>query len=118
MASVPSTSVSWNAKKYETLTDLPVLGNADIAKQIEYMMKNKWTPCLEVMMSQGTVDNRGKTTFIVGTRPTPGVPLPTLLSLRDSVDLDRRVQMRSLEMYERANYDYRYKSMYHVPLFE
>merc|ERR1711941_50397 len=38
----------FNAKKYETLSYLPELSNADIAKQIEYMIKNKWTPCLEI----------------------------------------------------------------------
>merc|ERR1712190_195119 len=38
----------FNAKKYETLSYLPELSDQDIAKQIEYMIKNKWTPCLEI----------------------------------------------------------------------
>merc|ERR1712003_177410 len=58
----------FNAKKYETLSYLPELSDADIAKQIEYMIKNKWTPCLEVAadgdiylntrMGPGYYDNR------------------------------------------------------------
>merc|ERR1712113_826678 len=38
----------FNGKKYETLSYLPPLTNADIAKQITFMIKNHWTPCLEV----------------------------------------------------------------------
>merc|ERR1712048_1337151 len=37
----------FNAKKYETLSYLPELGNAEIMKQIQYMIKNRWTPALE-----------------------------------------------------------------------
>merc|ERR1712084_72820 len=58
----------FNAKKYETLSYLPELTDGDIAKQIEYMIKNKWTPCLEVAedgdiylntrMGPGYYDNR------------------------------------------------------------
>merc|ERR1711988_347841 len=58
----------FNAKKYETLSYLPALSDADIAKQIEYMIKNKWTPCLEIAddgdvylntrMGPGYYDNR------------------------------------------------------------
>merc|ERR1711915_541346 len=81
MASMPSTASRqflqaghmqayspFNAKKYETLSYLPELSNADIAKQIEYMIKNKWTPCLEIAddgdvylntrMGPGYYDNR------------------------------------------------------------
>merc|ERR1712151_182424 len=38
----------FNGKKYETLSYLPPLTNEDIAKQITFMIKNHWTPCLEV----------------------------------------------------------------------
>merc|ERR1712151_50257 len=38
----------FNGKKYETLSYLPPLTNDDIAKQITFMIKNHWTPCLEV----------------------------------------------------------------------
>merc|ERR1711915_472575 len=81
MASMPSTASRqflkaghmqayspFNAKKYETLSYLPELSNQDIAKQIEYMIKNKWTPCLEIAddgdiylntrMGPGYYDNR------------------------------------------------------------
>merc|ERR1711981_1307614 len=36
-----------NGKKYETLSYLPQLTNDDIRKQIEYMIRSNWTPCLE-----------------------------------------------------------------------
>merc|ERR1712014_180940 len=39
--------MGFNAKKYETLSYLPELGNAEIMKQIQYMIKNRWTPALE-----------------------------------------------------------------------
>merc|ERR1712187_703917 len=38
----------FNGKKYETLSYLPPLTNEDIAKQITFMIKNHWTPCLAV----------------------------------------------------------------------
>merc|ERR1719420_288500 len=38
----------FNGKKYETLSYLPQLQNDDIRKQITFMIKNHWTPCLEV----------------------------------------------------------------------
>jgi len=38
----------FNGKKYETLSYLPQLQNDDIRKQIEFMIKNRWTPCLEI----------------------------------------------------------------------
>ena len=34
-------------KKYETMSYLPQLSADDIRKQIDYMIRNKWTPCLE-----------------------------------------------------------------------
>jgi ribulose-bisphosphate carboxylase small chain len=58
----------FNGKKYETLSYLPVMNNEDIRQQIEFMMKNKWTPCLEISgdgdvylntaMGPGYYDNR------------------------------------------------------------
>merc|ERR1712050_205966 len=38
----------FNGKKYETLSYLPALTNDAIAKQITFMIRNHWTPCLEV----------------------------------------------------------------------
>merc|ERR1711881_832117 len=58
----------YNAKKYETLSYLPTLSNDDIRKQIDYMIRNSWTPCLEfsdggdiylnTRMGPGYYDNR------------------------------------------------------------
>merc|ERR1711948_115025 len=58
----------FNGKKYETLSYLPQLQNDDIRKQIEFMIRNKWTPCLEISgdgdiylntaMGPGYYDNR------------------------------------------------------------
>merc|ERR1712093_423869 len=55
-------------KKYETLSYLPQLSNDDIRKQIDYMIRNSWTPCLEfsedgdiylnTRMGPGYYDNR------------------------------------------------------------
>ncbi|KAM7268827.1 hypothetical protein ACFE04_010993 [Oxalis oulophora] len=36
-----------NNKKFETLSYLPPLSEDSIAKEIDYMMKNEWVPCLE-----------------------------------------------------------------------
>merc|ERR1712025_253746 len=57
-----------NGKKYETLSYLPQLTNDDIRKQIEYMIRSAWTPCLEfsddgdiylnTRMGPGYYDNR------------------------------------------------------------
>merc|ERR1712159_934494 len=57
-----------NARKYETLSYLPQLSNDDIRKQIEFMIRNNWTPCLEfsddgdiylnTRMGPGYYDNR------------------------------------------------------------
>ena len=57
-----------NGKKYETLSYLPQLNNDDIRKQIEYMIRSNWTPCLEfsddgdiylnTRMGPGYYDNR------------------------------------------------------------
>ncbi|PSS21083.1 Ribulose bisphosphate carboxylase small chain like [Actinidia chinensis var. chinensis] len=41
---------TWNPidnKKFETLSYLPPLSDESIAKEIDYMIKNKWVPCLE-----------------------------------------------------------------------
>merc|ERR1719439_207885 len=58
----------FNGKKFETLSYLPQLSNDDIRKQIDYMITNKWTPCLEMSddgdiylntrMGPGYYDNR------------------------------------------------------------
>merc|ERR1712107_693804 len=38
----------FNGKKYETLSYLPPLSDGQIKSQIDFMIKNRWTPCLEV----------------------------------------------------------------------
>merc|ERR1711976_982475 len=38
----------FNGRKYETLSYLPPLSDDQIKKQIDFMIKNRWTPCLEV----------------------------------------------------------------------
>merc|ERR550514_43680 len=58
----------FNGKKYETLSYLPQLTADDIRKQIDYMIRNSWTPCLEISddgdvylntrMGPGYYDNR------------------------------------------------------------
>merc|ERR1712025_358956 len=58
----------FNGKKFETLSYLPQLNNDDIRKQIDYMTRNNWTPCLEfsedadvylnTRMGPGYYDNR------------------------------------------------------------
>jgi len=40
--------------KYETMSYLPPLSNNEIRGQIDYMIKNHWTPCLE-MSVDGTI---------------------------------------------------------------
>merc|ERR1711972_562317 len=58
----------FNGRKYETLSYLPPLSDDQIKKQIDFMIKNRWTPCLEVSgdgdiylntaMGPGYYDNR------------------------------------------------------------
>merc|ERR1719254_269762 len=58
----------FNGKKYETLSYLPPLQDSQIKSQIDFMIKNRWTPCLEVSgdgdiylntaMGPGYYDNR------------------------------------------------------------
>merc|ERR1711904_569498 len=58
----------YNGKKYETLSYLPQLSNEDVKKQIDYMIRNNWTPSLEfsqdgdvytnTLMGPGYYDNR------------------------------------------------------------
>ncbi|KAH7293039.1 hypothetical protein KP509_28G009000 [Ceratopteris richardii] len=37
----------YNNRKYETLSYLPPLTDEQIAKQVEYIIRQKWTPCIE-----------------------------------------------------------------------
>merc|ERR1712232_1011732 len=58
----------FDGQKYETLSYLPQLSNNDIKKQIDYMIRNNWTPSLEfsddgdiylnTRMGPGYYDNR------------------------------------------------------------
>ena len=36
-----------NNKKFETLSYLPPLSTEDLLKQIDYLLRNNWVPCLE-----------------------------------------------------------------------
>ncbi|XP_031499460.1 ribulose bisphosphate carboxylase small subunit, chloroplastic 5-like [Nymphaea colorata] len=37
----------YNNKKFETLSYLPPLSLEELAKEVDYLLKNKWIPCLE-----------------------------------------------------------------------
>ena len=39
--------MSLACRMFETLSFLPPLSADDIAKQVDYIIKNNWTPCLE-----------------------------------------------------------------------
>ena len=57
----------FNNKKYETMSYLPQLTDAEIAKQVEYMVKNNWAPCIEFESA-----DHGFATRYVGTNGGPG----------------------------------------------
>merc|ERR1711966_595662 len=42
-----------NNKFFETLSYLPPLSDADVAKQVNYITRNGWTPCLEFSAPEG-----------------------------------------------------------------
>ena len=42
-------------KKYETLSFLPPLTDAEVAKQVEYCVASGWTPCIEFECEKGFV---------------------------------------------------------------
>ncbi len=42
-------------KKFETLSYLPELTTEQLAKEIEYLLRNKWVPCLEFELEKGWV---------------------------------------------------------------
>ncbi|XP_024973632.1 ribulose bisphosphate carboxylase small chain, chloroplastic [Cynara cardunculus var. scolymus] len=42
-------------KKYETLSYLPPLSEASLAKEVDYLLRNKWVPCLEFELEHGFV---------------------------------------------------------------
>jgi ribulose-bisphosphate carboxylase small chain len=42
-----------NNKFFETLSYLPPLSDADVAKQVQYITRNGWTPCLEFSAPEG-----------------------------------------------------------------
>ncbi|PNX86209.1 ribulose bisphosphate carboxylase small chain [Trifolium pratense] len=47
-----------NNRKFETLSYLPPLSDDSIAKEIDYMIKKGWTPCLEFDEMPGYYDGR------------------------------------------------------------
>ncbi|KAB5516590.1 hypothetical protein DKX38_027238 [Salix brachista] len=42
-------------KKFETLSYLPDLTTEQLAREIEYLLRNKWVPCLEFELEKGWV---------------------------------------------------------------
>ncbi|KAJ9563490.1 hypothetical protein OSB04_008650 [Centaurea solstitialis] len=42
-------------KKYETLSYLPPLSESSLAKEVDYLLRNKWVPCLEFELEHGFV---------------------------------------------------------------
>ncbi|KAM5567724.1 ribulose bisphosphate carboxylase small subunit, chloroplastic 1 [Rosa sericea] len=42
-------------KKFETLSYLPPLTVESLAKEVEYLLRNKWVPCLEFELEHGFV---------------------------------------------------------------
>ncbi|KAL6187958.1 hypothetical protein ACLB2K_039353 [Fragaria x ananassa] len=42
-------------KKFETLSYLPPLSVESLAKEVEYLLRNKWIPCLEFELEHGFV---------------------------------------------------------------
>ena len=42
-------------KKFETLSYLPPLSVESLAKEVEYLLRNKWVPCLEFELEHGFV---------------------------------------------------------------
>ncbi|CAI9754123.1 unnamed protein product [Fraxinus pennsylvanica] len=42
-------------KKYETLSYLPPLTREQLIKQVEYLLRSKWVPCLEFELEHGFV---------------------------------------------------------------
>nr|GEW11257.1 ribulose bisphosphate carboxylase small chain, chloroplastic-like [Tanacetum cinerariifolium] len=42
-------------KKFETLSYLPPLSEASLAKEVDYLLRNKWVPCLEFELEHGFV---------------------------------------------------------------
>ncbi|XP_071711550.1 ribulose bisphosphate carboxylase small subunit, chloroplastic-like [Rutidosis leptorrhynchoides] len=42
-------------KKFETLSYLPPLSNEALAKEVDYLLRNKWVPCLEFELEHGFV---------------------------------------------------------------
>merc|ERR1712007_236139 len=82
----------FNGKKYETLSYLPQLQNDDIRKQIEFMIRNRWTPCLEISgdgdiylntaMGPNYYDNRYWSLYKL---PMFGCPIQTMLFARSKL---------------------------------
>ena len=52
---------------FETLSFLPPLDDDAIAKQIEYIIKNNWTPCLEFSEPEFAYAKATNTNHIRGT---------------------------------------------------
>ncbi|KAL4577602.1 hypothetical protein LXL04_013712 [Taraxacum kok-saghyz] len=42
-------------KKFETLSYLPPLSEESLLKEVEYLLRNKWVPCLEFELEHGFV---------------------------------------------------------------
>eukprot|EP00887_Chlorella_sp_A99_P003837 scaffold11.g3837.t1 len=56
-----------NNKMFETFSFLPALSDAAIAKQVEYIVSNGWTPCLEFAEADVAYTSNENCTRIKGT---------------------------------------------------
>ncbi|XP_074336892.1 ribulose bisphosphate carboxylase small subunit 1B, chloroplastic-like isoform X2 [Apium graveolens] len=69
-----------NLKKFETLSYLPPLTTEQLAKEVDYLLRNKWIPCLEFDMVSSTVsttnpqDTMMDDTGLCGSFPCSGAP--------------------------------------------
>ena len=52
---------------FETLSFLPPLDDDQIARQVEYIIKSGWTPCLEFSEPEGAYVKAVNTNYIRGT---------------------------------------------------
>ena len=45
-------------KKFETLSYLPDLTPVQLAKEVDYLLRSKWVPCLEFELEEGFVHRK------------------------------------------------------------
>merc|ERR1712130_101350 len=55
--------------KYETFSFLPQLTSAELGKQVEYMIRNKWAPCIEFAYPASATILGGAETTVGASQP-------------------------------------------------